>query len=72
MAGIIRNSTKKTVNEKKIRRIMKENGIQSAVRHRRYSEEVYAKRRQLKADVLQDLIRRGFLRLSRGGRWQRT
>lgn len=56
---MIRNSTGKAVNEKKIRRIMKENGIPSAVWRRKYPEEVYAKRRQLKADVPSDLIRRG-------------
>lgn len=53
----------KRVNRKRVRRLMKENNLLSAVRRRKWSDEVYAKRREMKASLPSDLIKRGFFAL---------
>ena len=52
------------VNEKHVLRLMKENDLLSAVRRKKYSEEVYARRREMKDNVPPDLIRRSFFSLA--------
>ncbi len=51
------------VNAKRVYRIMGDNGLLSAVRRRRYSDEVYLNRRMMKQQVPPDLIRRDFFSL---------
>ena len=53
----------KCVNRKRVRRLMKENDLLSAVRRRKWSDEVYAKRREMKACLPRDLIKRDFFSL---------
>ena len=48
------------VNEKRVERIMRENGLLSNVRRKKYSEEVYAARRDLRSLRIPDLIGRRF------------
>ena len=48
------------VNEKRVERIMRENGLLSNVRRKKYSEEVYAARRDLRSLWIPDLIGRRF------------
>ena len=60
MAHLISGKVGGKVNSKRIRRLMKENGLLSVVRRRKWSEEVYAKRRELKASIPPDLIRQNF------------
>ena len=48
------------VNEKRVERIMRENGLLSNVRRKKYSEEVYAARRALRSLRIPDLIGRRF------------
>lgn len=47
-------------NENHVLSLMCSNGLLSAVRRKKYSEEVYLKRRQMKNDVPPDLIQRHF------------
>ena len=51
------------VNSKHILRLMRENDLLSAVRRRKYSDEVYARRRELKGLTPPDLIQRWFFAL---------
>lgn len=60
MSKLISKELGKAVNQKRVRRLMKGNGLQSAVRRRKWSDEVYAKRREMKANIPPDLIRREF------------
>ena len=48
------------VNEKRVERLMRENGLLSNVRRKKYSEEVYAARRALRSLRIPDLIGRRF------------
>lgn len=48
------------VNEKRVERIMRDNGLLSNIRRRKYSEEVYAARRALKSLRIPGLIGRRF------------
>lgn len=48
------------VNEKRVERIMRENGLLSNVRRKKHSEEVYAARRALRSLWIPDLIGRRF------------
>ena len=48
------------VNEKRVERIMRDNGLLSNVRRKKYSEEVYAARRDLRSLRIPDLIGRRF------------
>ena len=49
MTRLVSQECGKKVNRKRVRRLMKENDLLSAVRRRKWSDEVYAKRRELKA-----------------------
>ena len=60
MTRLISEKIGKKVNSKRIRKLMKENDLLSAVRRRKWSEEVYAKRRELKASIPPDLIKQRF------------
>ena len=51
------------LNKKHMLRLMKEHDLLSAVRRKRFSDEVYAKRREMKAQVPPDLIQRNFFAL---------
>ena len=48
------------INGKRVERIMRENGLLSNVRRKKYSEEVYAARRALRSLRIPDLIGRRF------------
>lgn len=63
MARLVSKGLGKEVNRKHVLRLMKENGLLSAVRRKKYPDEVYARRRQLRASVPPDLIRRDFFAL---------
>ena len=69
MTRLIPEKIEKKVNSKRIRKLMKENGLLSVVRRRKWSEEVYAKRREMKASIPPDLIKQCFLLLSPEKRW---
>lgn len=60
MTRLISEKIEKKVNSKRIRKLMKENGLLSVVRRRKWSEEVYAKRREMKASIPPDLIKQCF------------
>ncbi len=51
-------------NENHVLFLMNKNGLLSAVRRKKYSEEVYLKRRQMRDDVPPDLIQRHFFALT--------
>lgn len=48
------------VNHKKISRIMRENGLNSVVRRKKYRPEVYERRRLLKENVPENILQRNF------------
>lgn len=64
MTQLVSQECGKNVNRKRVRRLMKENDLLSAVRRRKWSDEVYAKRRELKANIPADLIRHDFFALA--------
>ena len=63
MTRLVAQETGKKVNTKRVRRLMREGNLLSAVRRKKWSDEVYAKRREMKASVPPDLIRREFFAL---------
>ena len=63
MTRLVSEKIGKPVNRKRIRRFMKENNLLSSVRRRKWSDEVYAKRREMKAHAPADLIKRDFFAL---------
>ena len=63
MTRLVSEKHGKQVNRKRVRRLMKENDLLSAVRRRKWSDEVYAKRREMKAAVPADLIKQNFFSL---------
>lgn len=63
MTRLVSREYGRTVNSKRVRRLMKENDLLSAVRRRKWSDEVYLKRREMKANVPADLIKRDFFAL---------
>jgi len=63
MTRLVERKTGRPVNAKRVRRLMKENGLLSSVRRRKFSDEVYVRRRELKGRVPPDLIRRRFFSL---------
>jgi transposase InsO family protein len=60
MVYLIKNKEGIIVSPKKMLKIMRENNLQSAVRRKKYSEEVYANRRKMKEQVPDDLLNRWF------------
>ena len=60
MARLVSKECGKRVNRKRVRRLMQENDLLSAVRRKKWSDEVYAKRREMKDNVPADLIKREF------------
>lgn len=64
MTRLVRKRIGRPVNAKRVKRLMKENDLLSSVRTRKFSEEVYARRRELKGRVPPDLIRRRFFSLA--------
>ena len=63
MGTMVEKETGQKCGKKRIRRIMKENNLQSTVRAKKYSDEVYARRRKMKEDLPPDLIHRNFFAL---------
>ena len=63
MTSLVSKEYGKRVNRKRVRRLMQENDLLSAVRRRKWSDEIYAKRREMKANVPADLIKRDFFAL---------
>ena len=49
-----------TINHKKVARIMRENNLNSVVRRKKYSPEVYARRKALKETVPANVLNRNF------------
>lgn len=64
MTRLIRKKFEKPINAKRVKRLMKENNLLSSVRVRKFSEEVYVRRRELKGKVPPDLIKRWFFSLA--------
>ena len=64
MTKLVSNECGKRLNSKRIRRIMKDNDLLSAVRRKKWSDEVYAKRRELKKSIPADLIKHDFFSLA--------
>jgi putative transposase len=60
MIALLEKETGKKYGTKRIRRIMKENDLQSTVRVKKYSDEVYIRRRKMKEALPPDLIKRNF------------
>lgn len=51
MAPLVAKETGKKAGFRRIRRIMREHGLQSSVREKKYSDEVYIRRRQMKEEL---------------------
>ncbi|MEE3495417.1 MAG: IS3 family transposase [Butyrivibrio sp.] len=64
MTELVSKKCGKQLNSKRIRRLMKDNNLLSAVRRKKYSDEVYTKRREMKEHVPADLIKRDFFALT--------
>ena len=64
MARLVSKEYGKNVNRKRVRRLMKEHNLLSAVRRKKWSDEVYARRRDLKANIPADLIKQNFFALA--------
>ena len=64
MTRLVSKRCGRSINRKHVRRLMQENNLLSTVRRRKWSDEVYAKRREMKASVPPDLIRKRFFALS--------
>jgi transposase InsO family protein len=60
MAVMVAKETGKTYGPKRVHRIMKENNLQSAVRIKKYSDEVYIRRKKMREAIPLDLIHRNF------------
>lgn len=56
-------------NENHVLLLMRKNGLLSCVRRRKHSEEVYARRREMRGSAPPDLIRRDFFSLMPGTRF---
>ena len=63
MTTLVSNELGYRVNRKHIYRLMRDNDLLSAVRRRRWSAEVYARRKEILANVPPDLIGREFFAL---------
>lgn len=63
MTRLVSNRCGKCINRKRVRHLMREHDLLSTVRRRKWSDEVYAKRREMKACVPPDLIRQRFFAL---------
>ena len=64
MATLVSEELCCNINRKRVYRLMRDNDLLSAVRRRRWSAEVYAKRKEIMADVPPDLIGRWFFALA--------
>ena len=64
MTRLVSKEYGRRVNRKRVRRLMKENDLLSAVRRRKWSDEVYAKRREMKASIPAYLIKQEFFSLA--------
>ena len=60
MGPLLEKRTGKKIGWKRLRRLMKENDLQSTVRPKKYSDEVYARRKKMKEALPPDLIHRNF------------
>ena len=63
MTCLVSKKIGKKVNCKRILHLMQKHDLLSAVKRKKYSDEVYIKRRELKAQVPPDLIQRNFFAL---------
>lgn len=63
MATLVSDELGCNINRKRVYRLMRDNDLLSAVRRRRWSAEVYAKRKDIMAIVPPDLIGRWFFAL---------
>jgi len=64
MGVMLERETGLKIGTKRLRRLMKEGDLQSAVRPKRFSEEVYARRRKMKESLPPDLLKRRFFSLA--------
>ncbi|MGN1189842.1 MAG: IS3 family transposase [Candidatus Ornithospirochaeta sp.] len=60
MAMLISEETGTTVSRNRIKRIMKEENLQSRQRRRKFGEEIYIRRREMRDNAPKDLIHRNF------------
>ena len=63
MRPLLEQETGKQAGLRRIRRIMRERGLQSTVRAKKYSDEIYIRRRKMRESLPPDLIRRNFFAL---------
>ncbi len=64
MVPLLRKTANLEVGTTRVRRLMKENGLESAVRIKRFSDEVYIRRRKMRESLPPDLIQRKFFALA--------
>lgn len=64
MVVMLEQETGHRIGAKRLRRLMREAGLQSTVRAKRYSDEVYVRRRNARAALPPDLINRNFFALA--------
>jgi putative transposase len=60
MVVMLERETGRRIGSKRLRRLMREGNLQSTVRPKRFSEEVYVRRRKMKAALPQDHLKRNF------------
>ena len=60
MARIISSECGKMISRNRVKRIMKDNDLQSKQRRRKFSEEVYIRRREMRDNAPRDLLHRHF------------
>lgn len=60
MGSLVQDEIGKMYGRKRIRRIMQGKNLQSTVRAKKYSEEIYIRRRAMKESLPPDLIKRNF------------
>ena len=64
MQVMLNHETGDNVGSRRLRRLMRESNLQSTVRARKYSDEVYVRRRKMRASFPPDLIKRNFFALA--------
>ncbi|MEA4864937.1 MAG: IS3 family transposase [Sphaerochaeta sp.] len=63
MVPLLQSESGMKTSPRKVRRIMKEKDLQSTVRPKKYTAEIYLRRKQMKESLPPDLIRRKFFSL---------
>jgi transposase InsO family protein len=63
MVPLLQSESGMKTSPRRVRRIMKEKDLQSTVRPKKYTAEIYLRRKQMKESLPPDLIRRNFFSL---------